>query len=129
MPDAVTAWVAYRAMPDFLARLRVAAKGYSQYCVTRGCEKQAKFDPGDSGGPVSNERARDNAEFDEFLRYGSFIGLKLKMLDDVKEPKTKEMSLEKSVLEITAGTSAVAQHDAAKQQTYWKYLQPTYYFG
>lgn len=32
IPSAVTSWVAMAAMPDFLAKLRIAAKNYNDYC-------------------------------------------------------------------------------------------------
>merc|ERR1719285_1314109 len=39
IPSTVTAWVAKRAMPDFLAKLRNASKKYKEYCLSKGVSK------------------------------------------------------------------------------------------
>lgn len=37
IPESITSWVAYKAMPEFLTKLRAAAKEYDNYCREHQC--------------------------------------------------------------------------------------------
>lgn len=114
IPSAVTSWVAYRAMPDFLEKLRVAARQYQNYCEKHGC--------------------------DRFFNLRNFIDMhkeKPKGNKDVKPLST--LHGEDSILvtndnyrypgiDMMTSASPIMQADVSKHN-YWKYLQPTYYFS
>lgn len=55
IPQYVTTWVAMKAMPDFLEKLRIAAKKYKAYCETAGKSPQCRLKRGLSEKPDVDE--------------------------------------------------------------------------
>lgn len=99
IPDAITTWVAMKAMPEFLKRLREAAKEYRKYL------RETRRD-------VTNRKDKTNDVLEtSFQRNHSLPVIRSR----------KEDSVDVMVSPATVGES--------ENNSYWKYLRPTYYFS
>lgn len=128
IPNAVTTWVAMRAMPEFLSRLREAAKNYKEYCETHEC-KTFKF---------SNEEKERISE-DVFMQDTTTpenvaVNRTEEKLEIFKEPADKQPNMLNKTPNSAPGSEIIASPSPAIQAEkdnngYWKYLHPTYYLG
>lgn len=124
IPDAVTSWVAMKAMPEFLKRLREASKDYRKYLENSG-------QPRIRG--VSNPK--DQIPEDDTVLETSFRRNSLPVIRSRKEERkiSVEVSTERegglSNVEVLISPSAAAVQTDSENSSYWKYLRPTYYFG
>lgn len=126
IPDAITAWVAMKAMPEFLKRLRGAAKEYRKFLQEYG---QYRL----SG--VSNPEDRlpeDDSVVETSLHRNSIPVIRPRRED---RKIGTETVLEKrdvgigSMEVMISPTVAATQAVESEGSSYWKYLRPTYYFG
>lgn len=133
IPSSVQNWIATRAMPDFLERLRKATVEYRQYCVKEGisddCLKIAAEEKA-----ANEQRERDKLDYCSFERESqraSAINLS-REVQNMMENK-------KFYIELSDGSKnveAVASSDVATPSTqtlsssksFWKYFHPLYYF-
>ncbi|CAH1176946.1 unnamed protein product [Phaedon cochleariae] len=129
VPSSVTMWVATRAMPDFLARLREAAKNYKSYCLSEGVSQACKV-------VIEEERLAEAQRQKEKLDYCSFLPKKLKTMYPEFEPIEILLQQFDANLNISDRSKNVEKKvdkdasDDAKSESgdFWKYLHPMYYF-
>lgn len=75
IPASVTSWVAMSAMPDFLAKLRVAAKDYNEYC--KNCKKiKIESEPQTTSQTqvLSNDKNEENTSYWRYLHPHYYFG-------------------------------------------------------
>lgn len=111
IPTTVTSWVAYRAMPEFLNRLRDAAREYQAYCDTSKCGRFFNL----RSTLISENRDEDKGKGDK-------LSLNTSQTTISVTDKSNNMEI------IMTSPSPIIQADVSKHN-YWKYLQPTYYFS
>lgn len=129
IPSAVTSWVAMRAMPEFLARLREAAKNYKEYCETHQCKTYK----------ARNEEFRKTLSEDVFIKNTleseSFAEKDTKGESEMpKEPSDEQPIILGKTSNPAPGTEIITSPSPVIQAEkdsngYWKYLHPTYYLG
>ncbi|XP_066156474.1 stAR-related lipid transfer protein 7, mitochondrial-like [Euwallacea fornicatus] len=137
IPASVTTWVAKSAMPNYLAKLRHASKNYKQYCSYKGVSKFCEI-----------YRKEDRREEEECNKLEFYSNEKLReILRDVFEEfrrkaiekwKLKREFLTSGHLERISESAPSLPNDeeqpqqqpnnSTKQDTFWKYLHPMYYF-
>ncbi|GJQ84322.1 hypothetical protein Trydic_g5260 [Trypoxylus dichotomus] len=113
IPAAISSWVAYRAMPEYLNRLRVAAREYQAYCLKNGCDRFFNMRNLDSGKDA--KKAEEDRE-----------AASVKITDS--QPEVLTTTEKYPGFEIMTSPSPIIQAEVSKHN-YWKYLQPTYYFS
>ncbi|XP_022904431.1 stAR-related lipid transfer protein 7, mitochondrial [Onthophagus taurus] len=126
IPAAVTAWVAYRAMPEFLTKLRVAARDYQKYCdeklISRRCDLKQ----------IVEEEIVAKESYLKSLKSASSQVVLLKDKKKIEEKQTLEMGIQIQEripgVDIMTSPTPIVQAEVSKHN-YWKYLQPTYYFS
>lgn len=118
IPEAVTSWVAMKAMPEFLKRLREATKDYKAYCERTGQVRVRKVVNKKSLDPEEEPVMRTSLERNfSALRVGK---------DEVKVgPEVTPGKEGISGMEVLISPST----SDGEGSSYWKYLRPTYYFG
>lgn len=129
IPNAVTTWVAMRAMPEFLSRLRDAAKNYKDYCETHECRTQK----------VRNEEIKPSISEDVFIRNtlhpenvaGNHEG---ETFDRANKPSDNQPIIPNKTSNTTPDGDIIVSPSPTIQAEkdsngYWKYLHPTYYLG
>ncbi|KAG5877918.1 hypothetical protein JTB14_020957 [Gonioctena quinquepunctata] len=99
MKKPVTTWVATRAMPDFLDRLREATKNYRTYCLTEGQSKACKI-------VAEEERAAEAKKESEKLDYCNFIPNQNDLKARYLEPGNEETHLKRQT-----GNAGVTKHN------------------
>lgn len=120
IPSSVTTWVAMRAMPDFLDRLRAATKKYREYCVTSGVSKSCEV--------IKEEEriARASQEKDK-LDYCNFdrtnYNFKLKPV----HPKPDDENIAPEKYTLNPGSTNETS-TSKESSSIWKYFHPLYYF-
>ncbi|KYB29415.1 stAR-related lipid transfer protein 7, mitochondrial isoform X1 [Tribolium castaneum] len=123
IPASVTTWVAMKAMPDFLERLREASRKYKVYCKESGvCSICNILD--------SHENNREPYQWDYFeddvtdnTIYEAHHKIKAPEMDT--KPSNPPPKSDGDV-DGTTNTSANVQ---SENHSFWRYLHPTYYFS
>jgi hypothetical protein len=122
IPASVTTWVAMKAMPDFLERLREASRKYRKYCQDSGLCRICNI--------IDHDNNRYQYQWDYFE-------------DDITDNTIYEAHYKIKPSEGTTPLKAPPQCDgdvenlnstqAANAQpesrSFWRYLHPTYYFS
>ncbi|KAK9728094.1 START domain [Popillia japonica] len=125
IPSAVTSWVAYRAMPEFLNRLREAAREYQRYCRTKGCGRV--FNLRNFIKKDDDNKKTDNKRSEEQLPVINKD--EIDSISNILATTTGESYTEKYPgMEVMTAPSPIIQAEVSRHN-YWKYLQPTYYFS
>lgn len=122
IPDAITSWVAMKAMPEFLKRLREASKEYKKYLETSGLIRIRG---------VSNPKDQapdDDSCLEVSLQRNRLPVIRLKK-DDRKISTEVSTEVGLSNVEVLISPSTAAAQPESESGSYWKYLRPTYYFG
>lgn len=112
IPDAITSWVAMKAMPEFLKRLRQAAKEYKKYLQ-------------ESGQLTVQDVSIEKRNTDDSVLETSFQRNITPVIRLQREEKIEERR-ETNVEVMISPTVIVPENESS---SYWKYLRPTYYFG
>lgn len=128
IPDAVTSWVAMKAMPEFLKRLREAAKGYRQYLKDSEHTRKVKDIASDVTNHHRNKMPEDNSVLETSLRRNNVSVIR------PRKEATAETVVEKregcvTNVEVMISPSTAAVQGESENGSYWKYLRPTYYFS
>lgn len=122
VPSTVTSWVAMKAMPEYLTKLREATKKYNDFCRSNG-HCIAKI--------INNDHHTKNIN-------SVHQNVDPKTKDITKEPPSKKNSpkttqisnqnveSDKSPTAEIPSSSPIIQNE---YNSYWKYLHPTYYFS
>ncbi|CAH0558641.1 unnamed protein product [Brassicogethes aeneus] len=117
IPSSVTNWVAMRAMPDFLDRLREATRNYKEYCIKEGISEACK---------IIKERIIEDTEFLDFCSCNQEPIILSKKLNGIRKKK-KNRKTSDSILNTQEGMESPAA-TSNQADSYWKYLHPYYYF-
>lgn len=149
IPSAVTTWVAMRAMPDFLARLRIATKEYKSYCekttnkYVYSIQKDAEPIKEEKQDEEKNDEQDDSDEFiidntifeaQPSIRKNYKNNVKSRS-GQTKDPFTTVPSTNtNSKSSMTPGTEIMTSPSPTMQAetsrtSYWKYLHLNYYFS
>lgn len=131
IPSSVTTWVAMRAMPDFLEKLRQATKDYRDYCLKEGISKAClKI--------VEEEKAEAERQEREKLDYCSFIRLTEKFRFRSIYLNARERNAKTDVHSMNSGNVKNVSVETSpsdrsgdvqlKNESIWKYFHPLYYF-
>lgn len=131
LPSSVTNWVAMRAMPDFLERLRKATVEYREYCLREGvsnpCLKIVEEEKA-----AEEKRQREKLDYCNFVRDGrGEIVLNENILNIVESKKFNfELSEESIQVETTPSSETIGSCTPAisNSKSIWKYFHPLYYF-
>lgn len=115
IPDAITSWVAMKAMPDFLKRLREASKDYRKYLEQTGQMRLSDVSNRD------NRLPEDDPVLETSLQRNIIPVIVLEKRD-VGIANVEVMISPTVVAQATQGVET-------EGGSYWKYLRPTYYFG
>lgn len=126
IPASVTNWVAMRAMPDFLDRLRKATVEYRQYCVQEGtseaCLKIAKEEK-----EAEEKRQRDKLDYCSFEKTGkNAINVNDNIQNIIDSTRFRIDLTEEGGKKVDSLTSAEVTSKSSK--SFWKYFHPMYYF-
>lgn len=146
VPSTVTTWVAMRAMPDYLTRLRIATKEYSSYCARHSTEYICK---------LSEYRRYENTEvpdptmlislnkdavksqsplltsIENAIRSFIIQTKGLYMADDNKtlnETATNDVDTKSNSGAEILNTQSTSSQTESNSTDSWKYLHPNYYF-
>lgn len=146
IPAAVTTWVAMRAMPDFLIRLREATRGYRNYCEKEG--NKSIYSVYREQKECDDDESQKHDEIDEIITDNTIFEpqhpFTLKPVrnpirlhsSQTNQPVESEVMIDtncKTPLtppgsEIMTSPSPIVQADN-ERRTYWKYFRPKYYFS
>lgn len=142
VPSTITTWVAMRAMPDFLSKLREAAKGYKGYCKATGrsCICDLWEEQKVQSGIVRDDDSRDDG--DEGGGDGG-NGEDEKESDDAQNTENsltpENIQTLNTRLRIESGNpnysgditnqTLTSSNSEAERVSYFKYLHPYYYFS
>lgn len=144
IPSTISTWVAMRAMPDFMSRLREAAKNYKNYCrlTNRTCIcdvwKQQKVQD-----ELVEDSSKGNGQDEKSNQSGDAQGINLKLQQSPDAGKGPSEGTRSSVesgnsnmhpritdfgTDIT-NSSITSSHGESEKMGYMKYLHPYYYFS
>ncbi|XP_056647868.1 stAR-related lipid transfer protein 7, mitochondrial isoform X1 [Diorhabda sublineata] len=115
IPSSVTTWVAMRAMPDFLDKLREATKHYKEFCLREGTSKACK-EIIEAERAAEAQRQKDKLDYCSLLR-NSNRTLTQDTVKDKRSGNNKDIS-----------SSDVCGVHTNNHGNRFKYLQPLYYF-
>ncbi|KAL3278365.1 hypothetical protein HHI36_013694 [Cryptolaemus montrouzieri] len=142
IPSKVTTWVAMRAMPDFLERLRDAAKKYKAYCKQYGVQCICLLE---------DTKIAEEEQSEDYLYY--FLDSEEDLITDntiseaqhnlskryyrkqYPEPPKPQVNSSKSVknntdtkkpADCSPPTTPIVQRGT---KNFWKYLHPSYYIS
>ncbi|CAH1101365.1 unnamed protein product [Psylliodes chrysocephalus] len=123
IPGTVTTWVATRAMPDFLDKLREATRNYKIYCRTEGKSKACQ----------RTKKVKDKKDEGDTLDYCSIIREAKKLLiqhakGDFKEDEQEQDPGNKDNDFDHSGDIGATQQNTSKRTSFFKYFHPLYYF-
>lgn len=138
LPSSITTWVAMKAMPDFLQRLREATKNYRLYCQEEGVSKACII-------IKEEERIREEQRLRDQLDYCSFsLKRKEKVRLEENSPKAniERRKSSKEPYDLQSGkvsrnfdgnssdTNPTAPSATVKSNhsSFWKYINLYYYF-
>lgn len=137
IPTSVTTWVAMRAMPDFLGRLRAASKKYRQYCMEEGTSRACTIMRKDNNLPeIKDDKRREILEYCNLVRAQFRQHMEEKWTkkgrkgDDGAGGSSGGGANHSRDTENDADMSPSPSSTAIQKETssYWKYLHPMYYF-
>lgn len=123
IPASVTTWVAMKAMPDFLERLREASRKYKQYCKESGVCSICNFldfhenDRQEYHWDYFEDDVTDNTIYEAHY--------KIKSPEANSKPPNPPTQLDGDA-DNAMGTPAPVQ---SENHSFWRYLHPTYYFS
>lgn len=128
IPSSVTNWVAMRAMPDFLDRLRKATLEYREYCLKAGisdaCLKIAEEER-----LAEEKRQRDKLDYCSFDRDGRGVIDMKENIHTIVESQSFLLEGNKKVETITSSDVLAPSSPAIpSSKSFWKYFHPLYYF-
>lgn len=131
IPASVTAWVAYRAMPDFLTRLRDATKKYKQYCRDHNCNSIYSYNDR-TVSEINLTLDEDENILDILL--GNSNRMNDQMAPDfISNDHGKQVVRERVEPQLPSSTPGadiiLSPSPIVQDQSYWKYLHPTYYLS
>ncbi|XP_023018293.1 stAR-related lipid transfer protein 7, mitochondrial [Leptinotarsa decemlineata] len=123
VPTSVTTWVATRAMPDFLDRLRDATKHYKDYCLTEGLSKDclAKVEEERA---AEEQRQRDRLDYCEFLRPTNGLN-QTPGVERRRKTRSDDFTQNEDNSQSEVNS---AKSNQSEDGNFWKYLHPLYYF-
>lgn len=121
VPATVTSWVAMRALPDYLTKLREATRGYDKYCKSAGKKCLCKF-LYEECNQVNLVKGNDNDDFKS-----SKPLIRKENSSPPKQPPGE--NLPSPVSQHLPETVTTATNQTEYKNSYWKYLQPAYYFN
>lgn len=124
IPSTVTSWVAMKAMPEYLSKLREATKQYETFCNSTGRKCICKFLYEDCD-QVSLVR---QAEEVKTVRKSKPISSSDKEFPP-KQPPSNENIENSDKVPPNVCESVAPTNQSEYKSSYWKYLQPTYYFS
>lgn len=138
IPSTVTSWVAMKALPEYLTKLREATRGYDTYCKQTGKKCLCKFLYEDCSKVVLIKNDDDDFKFLNNEKHNLITNG-----DDDTRPPTPPPKLPPTGKEnlnnletISQNVQSTTPNDINNQSaqneyknSYWKYLQPTYYFS
>lgn len=129
IPSSVTTWVAMRAMPDFLDKLRKATVEYRQYCVTEGVSENCLRIAAEERA-AEEQRQRDKLDYCSFERDSQrAVSLNQNFQNIVENQFHIELSDDKKVNTIASSEYiAPTTQTVSNSKSFWKYLHPLYYF-
>lgn len=122
IPSTVTSWVAMKAMPEYLTKLREATKKYNAFCRSNGHCIDKIINSDSHTKNISAIRQNANPKTKEAAREPP------SNMDSSKTSQMKDQNTdsEKSPATELPSSSPIIQNEYS---SYWKYLQPTYYFS
>lgn len=131
IPSSVTTWVAMRAMPDFLERLRKATVEYRQYCIKEGVSESCLRIAAEERA-AEEQRQRDKLDYCSFEKEGQrAISINENFQNIVENHKFHiELSDDSKTVEAVTSSDYVAPSTQAvtTSKSFWKYFHPLYYF-
>lgn len=129
IPSSVQNWIATRAMPDFLGRLRKATVEYRQYCVKEGisddCLKIAAEEKA-----ANEQREKDKLDYCSFERDSqSEIDLSRQSMMENKKFHIELSDGSKNAETVaSSNVAAPSTQTLSSSKSFWKYFHPLYYF-
>lgn len=125
IPDAITSWVAMKAMPEFLKRLREASKEYRKYLKESGKMRISNVSY------LKDKINEDDTVLETSLQRNSIPAVRI---GREERGISTEVALEKREssignVEVMISPSVASAQGESEGSSYWKYLRPTYYFG
>lgn len=127
IPASVTTWVAMKAMPEFLERLRDASKKYQLYCQESGfsricyiVDEEPKIDTTYLWDYFDNDIV-DNTIYEAHFKMKTY---KEEIGDN--SPKISNQ-IEDEINSTTIPSTTISQ--STENHSFWRYLRPTYYFS
>lgn len=143
IPSTVTSWVAMKAMPEYLSKLRQATRGYEAFCKSVGHKCLCKFLYEDCDQvALVRESDVDPHHFcdaksmtqteDKPLRRQEEKAMLKNEESPPKQPPAAGESVETSTKvseNVSETTTPPSTNQTEFKNSYWKYLQPTYYFS
>lgn len=165
IPASVTAWVAYRAMPDFLTRLRAATIKYKQYCESNKCRGIYSYHDDKSGIKKTSNEDEPSEGLDDTHWENHWDDSFYRLLNNELDEQGAEVEQLSNQIHKHNGNDTVRSKSGTKsdstqpeparpvivdgphssapgaeviltpspivqnEQSYWKYLQPTYYIS
>lgn len=131
IPSSVLNWVAMRAMPDFLDRLRKAAGEYRQYCVKEGISDACLKIAADEKA-AAEQRERNKLDYCSFERDNQstiYLTEKIHNTMDSKRSPIEMPDEKKNVDSVMSSDVATPTTSSISSSTsFWKYFHPFYYF-
>ncbi|XP_072388538.1 stAR-related lipid transfer protein 7, mitochondrial-like isoform X1 [Diabrotica undecimpunctata] len=123
IPSSVTTWVAMRAMPEFLEKLREATKHYKNYCLKEGTTKACNA-------VIAAERAAEAQRQKDRLDYCSYFREVKSILipeNEEQDSRGKE-NASGNIKDTDSSEVSSVQHNSTKRDSPYNYLNPLYYF-
>lgn len=128
IPSSIQNWIATRAMPDFLDRLRKATVEYRQYCVKEGvsadCLKIAAEEKA-----AKEQRERDKLDYCNFERDSQKAINFSREFQNLIDNKKFHIDAGKNVdIVASSDVAAPSAQTLPSSKSFWKYFHPLYYF-
>lgn len=135
IPSTVTSWVAMKAMPEYLAKLREATRDYEKFCKSVGSRTcRCKFLRNQECTLVKQVDSKAISEVDHFATNHEKT-FATSEENPSKEPPVSGEHLENSkkmpenISETVSTSTPTPTNQNEYKNSYWKYLHPTYYFN
>lgn len=141
IPSTISTWVAMRAMPDFMLRLREAAKNYKNYCklTTRTCicnvwEQQKVQDElaEDSNKGNEKENQSGDAPQKDFKLQQGPEAENTPTEGSLSSMESRNSNIYPRITELSTNDThspPTSSHSESEKMGYMKYLHPYYYFS
>lgn len=145
IPSTVTSWVAMKALPEYLTKLREATRGYDSFCkeVGRKCLCKFLYEDCNKVILIRNDDMEDityiNNEIHNFIGNGD-DGTRSPPPSPSPPPKTPReredkfntitsQHVQSTPVELSNTNQTAQNNQNEYKNSYWKYLQPAYYFS